>query len=851
MSPSYSVLENADNYFAHLPFNGDDSLKETLKEHSDLVFQYTLMLENKHHLSPIINQLLKSVLGKKWSERLQSELTDLWYESIYFHDLGKINPNFQVRKMKNMKFELKQLNFSSDHSLPGYILFLLYCFEKIDRLKLDEESEIILIAFSILIGFQISKHHSSHLDNLTDYLGYKFDFKTEDVLNYFNDITKITNDYKIKELDDFNLKSLDGVKSFIKEVLENDLNDSFSLFALLKLHYSLLTASDYLATSHYMNQWGEELMSDFGTIDESLRQKIIRNAKSIQSYNKKVYDELEGFNFVCPQEQSNENLNQLRKELAVEVIQNIRKYNKDLVYYIEAPTGGGKTNLSMLALAELMEFHSIKNVFYVFPFTTLITQTYKSLKDTLGLNEDELIELHSKAGFPEKNNTAQYGKDKQNHIDYLFANYPISLLSHVKFFDILKTNRKEQNYLLHRLANSVVIVDELQSYNPKDWDKLIYFIDNYARQFNIRFILMSATLPKLGNMEHVESEVRFLIHDKNKYFQNPNFSNRVEFDYSLLDWAIPNKDDKPTFLENLADKVLEESIGYANINTKYPNSVFSIIEFIFKQTATDFYEIINEKHSGFFDEIFVLSGTILEFRRKEIIQYLKNEENRNKKILLITTQVVEAGVDIDMDLGFKDQSLVDSDEQLAGRINRNVNKPACKLFLFNCDKATIIYGRDNRYKLMQKEFYKDYKDILTTKNFDRLYNEVMSRLDANSMNTMKKGFDDFEDHVKALRFQTIDDEFKIIDQYNESIFVPLSIPVYVPNTDKKERNFSEKDLEFLAYYDINISNQVNGEQIFNLYGQLIREPNPDFVTQKTEMKKAARYHESIYIFVNG
>ena len=67
-------------------------------------------------------------------------------------------------------------------------------------------------------------------------------------------------------------------------------------------------------------------------------------------------------------------------------------------------------------------------------------------------------------------------------------------------FDMLKTNRKEANYLLHRLANAVVVIDELQTYNPLLWDKMYYLIEHYARFFQVRFILMSATLPKIGKL---------------------------------------------------------------------------------------------------------------------------------------------------------------------------------------------------------------------------------------------------------------------------------------------------------------------------------------------------------------
>ena len=61
--------------------------------------------------------------------------------------------------------------------------------------------------------------------------------------------------------------------------------------------------------------------------------------------------------------------------------------------------------------------------------------------------------------------------------------YPIVLLSHVRFFNVITTNKKDANYLLQRLANSVVIMDELQTYPPAIWDKMAYFISEYAYMF--------------------------------------------------------------------------------------------------------------------------------------------------------------------------------------------------------------------------------------------------------------------------------------------------------------------------------------------------------------------------------
>ena len=167
-------------------------------------------------------------------------------------------------------------------------------------------------------------------------------------------------------------------------------------------------------------------------------------------------------------------------------------------------------------------------MFYVFPFTTLITQTYASIKKTLELDDTQIVQLHSKAKYNEKNSDGIYGDQKTNFLDNQFMNYPITLLSHVKFFDILTGISKDDNYIFHRLANSIVIIDEIQTYSPDFWSQIVYLLDMYAKNFNIKFIVMSATLPKIGKI--IDSQFIFLVSKENKkqYFQNPNFAKRVE-----------------------------------------------------------------------------------------------------------------------------------------------------------------------------------------------------------------------------------------------------------------------------------------------------------------------------------
>lgn len=658
------IIKNSSIYYAHT--NGTN--KELLSEHSSLVVKYSLTLIKEFNIEKIIDNLISEFL-KNINEQENIDIFNYIKETfilnIAYHDFGKVNYKFQNDKMQNYNSNLSEIkhDIDSQHSILSYYIFILHQSVKAKNLKLPDSLDLLNLSF----GYNILKHHSCDLDNMVNDLEKKHINLTDFIklfdININDDFIKDINEYVINEPK----KTSDNFFGYY--------NNDFSLFALIKLNYSLLTASDYCATNHYISNL-KNMPSDFGILNKD---KMIENIKKTKSYNKKLYDNIDNFKYICPKLKNNGNLNQLRTEMGADVIQNIKNNSDKNLFYIEAPPGGGKTNLSMIAISELLSLYpSIKNIFYVFPFTTLITQTYKILIETFGLDKNEIIQIHSKAGLQNKNETDNYS---QNYIDYLFVNFPIVLLTHIKFFDILKSNKKEENYILHRLCNSIVIIDELQSYNPSEWDKIMYLIDNYSKLFNIKFIIMSATLPKIGNLTN--STFVHLIENKSKYFLNENFKDRVSFDFTEYDKKEVTKENKPIFLSKLADTVLCKSKEWFKINKR----VHTIIEFIFKKTATDFYNIVeNLNKDKFFDEIFVLSGTILEPRRIEIIEYLKNEDNNDKNILLITTQVVENGVDIDMDLGFKDRSIVDSDEQLAGRINRNVNKNNCKLYLFNCEK---------------------------------------------------------------------------------------------------------------------------------------------------------------------
>ena len=840
----YRQLINAGVYWAHRPKGNASSIPaETLEEHIELVLSYFDKLVDVNHIDAVIDKLIWSLDGKI-DEETGNYIKLLFVDTIVFHDYGKINERFQTDKMENFHFKdntSKESFIGSTHSALGAYLYLI---KHIDEIIKCHKSNPLLVTVCIHLSYSIFKHHNKQF---ADDCVYTIGFADWKAKHDFGAVTGFLNKYILAyQLDvDPRIVKLIGNHVFLEAHLPQKNVKSFSLYGLCRLNFSLLTATDYLATNEYMNQLP---LAHFGTLTKERIDELYSNISSNKwlnkaegktNYNKGVFENIGEYELKNPKDVSGANLNVLRQEMAIEVLRNVRDNPQRNLFYIEAPTGGGKTNLSALAAMDLLKIYEgrYNKVFYVFPFTTLITQTYKSVKETLGLKDEEMVQLHPKAGMKVNDGAEDdnYGKEKLNYINNLFVNFPFVFLSHVRFFDVLKTNEKESNYLLHRLANSIVIIDELQSYNPQHWDKVIYFVKQYADKFNIKFILMSATLPKLDKLDVIKDQVQDFVYllpnAKELYFKNPNFAKRVTFDFTFFDR-------KDLELPELANKLVDESKAYSNKafgTTKPLGSVYTIIEFIFKKTATEFYQII--KHSDFFDEIFVLSGTILEHRRRYIINFLKNKSNRKKKILLVTTQVVEAGVDIDMDLGFKDRSLIDSDEQLAGRINRNVNKQDCKLFLFNYNKEAVIYSKDKRLELTRKHISAErYHAILKNKDFDTLYDLVLNDRNEWNKKSMAVNFTDYENKIKALKFKAVHEDFRLIDQNNISCFMPVTIPLEVDSVvyGEKERIFSNLELSFLSDYGVhpNRLNAIEGDKVFDIYLNLIHNKT-EFIKQKT------------------
>jgi CRISPR-associated endonuclease/helicase Cas3 len=507
--------------------------------------------------------------------------------------------------------------------------------------------------------------------------------------------------------------------------------------------------------------------------------------------------------------------------MLAEALHNYNLSPEKNIFYLECPTGGGKTNISLALTTKMIQDEEVRKIIHVFPFNKISEQTEQTLINSFHLDEHEIAMLgydcyKEVVGDKEK---SVYETDMHNNINNNFMNYPILLMSHVRLFDILTSNNKSSMYNVAQLANSVIVIDEIQAYPPKIWSKMVYIIEKYAEIFNIKFVLMSATLPKLDKLLGNDNKFINLISNKDNFFQNINFKNRVAIDSTYL------RDNEKIMFDTIKDIVLSKSEEYFNDN----GYINSLLGFIYKKDASDFSNMYGDIFKKLGYEVMVMSGTTMKPRSNRIISDIKNK--KHLKVLLIATQCIEAGVDIDMDIGFKDVSVVDSEEQIMGRINRNASKKNSKIYLFNTDNK-FIYEKDERYK--SNNIYDDkYVDIIRNKDFHIVYDTILNKFNKINDSYSIKSLTHFINDISNNNHKKVSESFKIIEDNsaNKQIFIPLLIPLsdlnnyIVPNNMKtdgyldgeKVYEYHECLLKEKRFTDIKKFNKIFNLFVVNLY----------------------------------
>ena len=769
-------------YLAHIK----DNREETLQEHTELANKYLKKIIEYKNLKSFFERI-KNILN------LENQEEELYYKMIddvvNFHDFGKINSQFQIDKMLNeeiLKMEDKY-NISgvlgSDHSLLSASMFIAYYFGKITDLIEIVETKKIVILFEILfaLSYVISKHHGN-LDSFEEYIEKLSRNNEENILKELKNISMSNGGILLQAF--LEKETVNIFFNFIEIYISERKNkenisseEAMAIFTLTKMMFSLLIASDYYSTSEFMQEIKYENFGNMGNTD--IIKKEYENSEIIKSIRNKEKNGIA----------NNKDINNFRTKIFLEAEKNLEKNKDSNIFFLEAPTGSGKSNTALnLSLKLLSEDR--KKIFYVYPFNTLVEQNMNTLKNIFGNNEEVIKNIAVVNSVTALTNKDSRDIPIEEYSDILmdrqFLNYPFIVTTHVGIFNSLVGNTKEDCMPFYQLVNSVIVFDEIQAYKNTIWTEIIKILNSYAKLLNIKIIIMSATLPNFSYLldEEEKNNISKLIENRDEYFNNAIFKNRVEVNYDLLS-------EQKIEYEELLEHIVENSL----------NSQKILIEFISKNDAKKFFELCeNNEDLNVNHEILILTGEDNKARRNSII---KKINSKDKRIILISTQLIEAGIDIDVDVGYKNISGLDNEEQFLGRINRSCKKSG-KAYFFYLTDAKKVYKNSVIIENKLNLFSDEMRDVLENKNFDIFYSKVLEILKRKTKEKINN--DNFETIIFNKKFRLLKERMKLIEEQDDK-------KTYFFN-----RTLTDEEIE-------EIGENIDGSEVWKRYVNILKEEN--------------------------
>lgn len=745
--PIEDIIVKPELFYTHCD-RGNGKNPEILKEHVDRCYHYFEELWEHKNFKAVFENFQKEL-----APELSDEGIKLFYSLIVnviiFHDCGKINPRFQSIKMKNTlkKWTAIDCLDGTKHSILSAAIYFDYFYEKIQESLLSKDEKNMIHVFMLVNAYVISRHHGN-LSRFEEFLEeFQPNRQLADIFSCMNqgDFTEVYHGPFCKR--DRHMMNMPRQNTRIYHSFLEKQSSHAGLYTYIRFLFSVLVSCDYYATSEYDN--GIQ-MSAFGTIENTefvTQYEQSERVKQIRRLNPES----------CVDDKKDINI--LRNRMFYEAEQTLLKNKDTNIAFIEAPTGDGKSNLAMNCSLKLLD-KNINKIFYVYPFNTLVEQNYDTLEKIYGqtdifksiavINSITPIPLNGTRKFWENLDKEENEKFYQKALlDRQFLNYPFILTTHVNLFQIMFGCEREAAISFYQLAGSVVVLDEIQSYKNVLWTEIMMFLQCYSRLLNMKIIIMSATLPKLDMLTGNHEKVVNLIENPEKYFQDARFKKRVALSYELL------YQDKKTEMKEL----------YAHVLGQEQKGRKLLMEFITKTSAEKFYHMLTE--SGREDlQIFCMTGDDNQIDRKRILREMDTAD-KDKAVILVATQVVEAGIDIDMDIGYKDISKLDSEEQFIGRINRNFKRKGV-VYFFDMDNESGIYKEDYRVDTAYTLRKDEMKQLLADKNFGKYYDYILKgirkyRNDRKNEN----GIEAFVDNVKKLDFVWISQKMKLIDKNDD------------------------------------------------------------------------------------
>lgn len=650
------------------------------------------------------------------------------------HDFGKGTKYFQKYLFEtNPAIQRSLKNKKEYHHGLISAIFTYYILEK----YVDSLNDKNILEYIPTMGYLIVKRHHGNLKDVEDEIRELID---EDVLEILDlqikslDISELKIVYE-KLLDGYDISSdidtfCNEYRSIAGEILKNRRKlvkllkgEQFTGYYLITLTlYSILINSDKIDASSIDVSSEIEISSEL--VDMYMVEKGFHNNKST--------------------------INKIRNGIYKEVTENIEKLDLDnKIYSISVPTGSGKTLTSLsFALklkARLREEKRIKaKIIYSLPFLSIIDQNYDVFEDVFKTveianpSEDVLLKHHHLADIFYRTQDNEEFEGLKSLFLIEGWNSEIIVTTFVQFFHTIVSNKNRSLRKFHTIANSIVILDEIQSIPHKYWLLLKQVISGFAKYFNTYFIFVTATQPLIFDPE--KGEIIELVKNKDKYFRE---FDRVKLEINLSPIGM---NDFKEIIESEVKKNPEKDFLFVLNTIKSSLDVFKHLKNL---------ELDNSNY-------YYLSTNIIPKERLNRIKKIKEKSEKRK--IIVSTQLIEAGVDIDVDIVYRDFATIDSINQISGRCNRNSSKSYR-------GQVNIVVLKDERkefHRYIYSSFLIDKTKEVLKESPSEIYEEDLLFLNNSYFRKVKDTSSEDESrellsYINELKFKTLTSDFRLIE----------------------------------------------------------------------------------------
>jgi CRISPR-associated endonuclease/helicase Cas3 len=390
------------------------------------------------------------------------------------------------------------------------------------------------------------------------------------------------------------------------------------------------------------------------------------------------------------------------------------------LYALTAPTGAGKTRALLAFALKHALANGLERVIVALPYTSIIDQTAEVYREILG--EAAVLEHHSALEVDDLSETAL-----ERH-RLLSENWdaPLIVTTFVQLFESLFSNLPSRCRKVHRLARSVIVLDEVQTIPVELLEPTVHALQQLIDDYGATVLLSTATQPALEKVAFNTPPMQ-VIPNPAQHFQ---MLKRVDYHIDLT----------PRSVDWLADEIAKREQVMVVLNTR--------------KDAVDTLNALKERHADL-EGVFHLSTLLCPAHRRAVLAEVKQQLASGKPCRLVATQVVEAGVDLDFPVVMRAIGPLDRIVQAAGRCNREGRTKRGTVIVFELeqgssprgayrtgiDEARISLQRPN-IDLHDPEVYRDY--------FERLYQDV--GLDHKGIQKARAGF----------QFETVGQNYRLI-----------------------------------------------------------------------------------------